>query len=145
MTDMELINYCDKHCKTPKALFAAWRVNRMIDLAGCPNGYEKLLDNAFATMRGEMQVLVDLARKRMARPNGGFHVEVGKAYRGVNGDVRYVIDIHPRFQHTAVTWDSQPRTANYFEQSRTDRPNGTMPLRDFKEWALEEFAYERTI
>jgi len=38
--DEQLINYCDLHCKTPRALFHKKHVNRMLELAGHSDGTE---------------------------------------------------------------------------------------------------------
>ena len=34
MTDEQFINYCDTHCRTPRALFNAADINRISALAG---------------------------------------------------------------------------------------------------------------
>jgi hypothetical protein len=130
MNDMQLIDYCDKHCKTPKALFAAWRVNRMIELAGSPRGFAPLLKHEFQQMHGSMQILVDLARKRLARPAGGLHIKIGSAYRDVNGEVRQVVDMPPRHRSFDVMWRG------------AGEATGSMRLADFQEWALEEVRHE---
>lgn len=127
MTDAQLIDYCDAHCKTAKALFAAWRVNRMIELAGSPRSYSPLLKHEFRQMHGEMQTLVDLARKRLARPAGGIQIKRGRVYRDVNGDIRRVVDLPPHGRTVDVIW-----------QETIDGPTHTARLADFQEWALEE-------
>lgn len=127
MTDDQLIKYCDAHCKTAKALFAAWRVNRMIELAGNPIRFPRLLGGEFRQMHGEMQELVDLARKRKARPEGGLPIKVGRWYRGVNGDVRRVVDMPPHHRSYDVVW-----------QSALEAPTSSCRLLEFQDWALEE-------
>ena len=145
MTDAKLIEYCAAHCKTPKALFAAWRVNRMIALAGCPKAFPEVLDGTFHTMRDEMLRLVDLARIRMALPKDGLNIKAGRAYRGVDADVRHVIEVPPHLQGFGVVWDCvRVPAAGYFSNenvaARKDRPHGYMRLSEFKAWAIEELA-----
>lgn len=64
MDDLELIGYCEIHCTTERALFAAEHVNRMIELAGYPPGFMR--QGGWVSAHEEMQELCDLARARMA-------------------------------------------------------------------------------
>lgn len=64
MTDSELIGYCELHCKTERALFHADHVNRMLELAGHPEGYVHRV-TGWLSVHEEMQRLVDLARARL--------------------------------------------------------------------------------
>lgn len=129
MREWHFINTCEYDCQQPKALFAAHRVNRMIRLAGSPKAFPLVLDGRFYTMREEMQQLVDLARKRAARPVNGLTIKVGKAYRDVNGETRYVLDMPPRDRSFAVIWSDIPNPTFAGTYTRLD---------EFKEWALEE-------
>lgn len=65
MTDRELIGYCRLHCTTERALFHARHINRMLELAGHPEGFVKRVDG-WLSVHDEMQVLCDLAEKRLA-------------------------------------------------------------------------------
>lgn len=65
MTDRELIGYCRLHCKTERALFNANHVNRMLELAGHPDGFVKRV-NGWLSVHDEMLELCDLAEKRIA-------------------------------------------------------------------------------
>ena len=66
MTDIELIGYCEIHCATERALFAAEHVNRMIELAGNPLDFRR--QSGWVSAHGEMQELCDLARARLVPP-----------------------------------------------------------------------------
>ena len=66
MTDIELIGYCEIHCATERALFAAEHVNRMIELAGNPPDFRR--QSGWVSAHGEMQELCDLARARLVPP-----------------------------------------------------------------------------
>jgi hypothetical protein len=44
MTNDEFIGYCEIHCTTERALFSGTHVNRMLDLAGFPPGFEKQVE-----------------------------------------------------------------------------------------------------
>lgn len=154
-TDTQLIDYCDRHCKTPKALFAAWRVNRMTELAGFPAGFERdLPDNGFHQMHERMQLLVDYARMRLARPAGGLEIKAGSAYQGCDGEVRHVVALHAHGRHGAVTWNCTPMShGEYFNgKGRVDRiaqsndsPHGYMLLPEFKDWAITEVVAQMEI
>lgn len=64
MTDDELIGYCQIHCETPRALFHADHVNRMLVLAGRePQDLE-----GFYSLHEEMEELCKLARERLNVP-----------------------------------------------------------------------------
>lgn len=63
MTDDELINYCEAHCQTERALFSAEHINRMLELAGHPEGFVQSV-TGWMSLHGQMQELVDLARVR---------------------------------------------------------------------------------
>lgn len=66
MNDNDLINYCESHCKTERALFSGTDVNRMIELAGYPDDYVRSVDsNQFFSLHFEMENLVKLARTRL--------------------------------------------------------------------------------
>ena len=80
-------------------------------------------------MRDEMQRLVDLARKRLARPAGGLPIKRGRAYRDVNGEIRQVLDMPPHGRSNIVIW-------------RSATENGQTHLKEFQEWALEEVTHE---
>lgn len=128
MTDEQLIEHCLKKCRAPKPLFAAWRVKRMIGLAGNPRAFDEFIDGrSFYTMTDEMETLVELAKRRRARPATGLNIKVGNAYKDVNGDVRKVVNMPPHGRSFDVIWEGA-----------TGR--GQSSLADFKEWSLEEVA-----
>jgi hypothetical protein len=142
LNDKQLIDYCENLCRGLKALIAGSRINRMIKLAGEPKGYEPVTPGQFFEMRESMQKLVDLARKRLARPAGGLRIQRGRGYADVNGEVRYVISIVPRMTGFGVLWDSIPAYESWSDHraitARESRPHGHMRLEEFQEWALEE-------
>lgn len=104
MNDKQLIEYCGRLCDG-KGLFHSTNINRMIELAGNPRAYPPAT-YGFHTMPEQMRILVDLARKRMARPAGGLKIEVGRSYRDVNGEVRKVVDMPPHHRSCGVKWVS---------------------------------------
>ena len=70
MTDSELIGYCRLHCRTPRALFNGKQVNRMIELAGFPDGWlTDIVDDPeiWIPVHEEMLELCDLAEKRLSK------------------------------------------------------------------------------
>jgi hypothetical protein len=124
VNDRQLIEYCERLCKG-KGLFAGDRVNRMIELAGKPKWIAPVAKGAIHAMRQEMELLIGLAKKRLERPAGGLKIEIGRAYRDVNGEVRQVVDMPPHHRSFGVKW-----------VSATD--SGQMRLEAFREWAMEE-------
>lgn len=64
MTDTELIGYCDIHCETQRALFSAEHINRMIELAGNPEGWPHLTEG-FYSMHEAMKDLCRLAEAKL--------------------------------------------------------------------------------
>ena len=64
MNDDELIGYCDLHSTTPRALFNGEQINRMIELAGNPDGYEKVNPDSWLSAHESMQELCKRARQR---------------------------------------------------------------------------------
>jgi hypothetical protein len=67
MTDTELLGYAEIHCRTERALFSAEHVNRILALAGHPEGYVYSVTGMTA-VHSDMQHLVDLVRARMEKP-----------------------------------------------------------------------------
>jgi hypothetical protein len=70
MTDQELINYCDEHCRTPMALFHRNHIRRMFELADNKKLLRKFdaLDAPewFSVHAEAMEPLVHAARQRQA-------------------------------------------------------------------------------
>jgi len=64
MTDLELIGYCEMHCKTERALFHADQVARMMALAG--RGEGKVIHGVWHSMHEEMEDLCKAARRGQA-------------------------------------------------------------------------------
>jgi hypothetical protein len=68
MTDDELIGYADIHCETPRAIFHVNHINRLIRLAGNPNGLQEFEHNPdspfFHAHENFIKPLVKLARER---------------------------------------------------------------------------------
>ena len=63
----ELIDYCDSHCETERALFSREMVAQMIEYASCPEDYstpDEIINSCieFYPMHEPMKTLVDLAR-----------------------------------------------------------------------------------
>ena len=66
MTDAALISYCDLHCETQRALFIGNDINRMLALAGHPDGFARRVpDDEWISVHEPMKELCALARKRM--------------------------------------------------------------------------------
>ena len=66
MTDLDLIGYCDMHCETQRALFNSDQVNRMLALAGHPEGYAKAIPpNQWISVYDEMKDLCARAKERL--------------------------------------------------------------------------------
>ena len=69
MTDEELIGYCELHCTTERALFHVDHLDRMLELAGRPDGYVKTckdwVTKWYSVHEDEMLPLCNLARERM--------------------------------------------------------------------------------
>ncbi len=67
LTDQELPGYCEIHCRTERALFHSKHLNRMLELAGHPDGYFKTVPEGFHAVYSEtMDPLIKLARERAA-------------------------------------------------------------------------------
>ncbi|WP_147376786.1 hypothetical protein [Noviherbaspirillum saxi] len=132
MTDQQLIDHCGRRCQAINCQFEGRAFQRMYELAGKPRAYAEVADlvpRKLYAMREDMQALVDFAFKRQARPAGGLKIEVGHAYRDVNGDVRYVYAHVKRFKSEAVLWGETPKQGIQYSMAL---------LAEFKEWALEE-------
>lgn len=69
MNDRDLIGYCEIHCQTERALFKGDDVNRMIQLAGYPEGFVRQVPgHQFFSLHEEMEELVKLSRARLVAP-----------------------------------------------------------------------------
>ncbi len=70
-TDKELIDYCDSHCETPRALFHKNQIAKMIKLAGEPGeefpSSEEMFeaDIEWHSIGEPMKKLIQLARERL--------------------------------------------------------------------------------
>jgi hypothetical protein len=67
LTDREFIGYCRIHCTTERALFVGAHINRILDLAGRPEGYnqDRIPDGSWHSLsEGWMLPLCDLADAR---------------------------------------------------------------------------------
>jgi hypothetical protein len=64
MTDDELIDYCEIHCGTERALFHVSHVERMYRLAGQEHAIPKWLPSFVSVHPEQMMPLVEAARKR---------------------------------------------------------------------------------
>lgn len=132
VNDQQLIDYCGKRCQALNCQFEGCTYARMFDLAGEPRVLRhvtELVPKKMYAIRDEMQRLVDLARKRMARPAGGLPIKRGRAYRGVNGEIRQVYDMPPHGRSHIVLW-------------RDVTGERHTHLKEFQEWALEEVTHE---
>jgi hypothetical protein len=71
MTDQELIDYCDGHCHTPRAMFCRNHIRRMFVLAGNQKLLRKFdllhAPDWFSVHADAMQPLVDAARRRLEK------------------------------------------------------------------------------
>lgn len=66
MDDLGLINYCELHCQTERALFVGKQVNRMLALAGYPEGYVRSVpDTEWISLHSDMAELCKLAKRRL--------------------------------------------------------------------------------
>jgi len=66
-TAHDLINYCESHCETPRALFHSSQVNMMLKLAGNPDSYVKTVpDGSWHSLHETMQTLCDIAREKIS-------------------------------------------------------------------------------
>ena len=71
MSDDEFIVYCELHAETDRALFQGKHVNRMLELAGFPNGYPKSIkEDQFVSLHEAMTELCRLARLVQKQPHG---------------------------------------------------------------------------
>lgn len=64
MNDEQFLNYCDDHCRTPRALFSAAHINRIAALAGDNlrvTGWHECHEDA-------MEPWLREARRRMRQP-----------------------------------------------------------------------------
>ena len=67
-TDRELIDYCETHCRTERALFHSDHLNRMLALAGNPPDYYRTIrDGWHQVYDNTMDPLVKLARERLTK------------------------------------------------------------------------------
>ena len=72
MTDGQLIDYCETHCQTPRALFSREQVKRILQLAGEPINFLKVNEvdtnlGEWTEIREQMWDLTRLARMNEAR------------------------------------------------------------------------------
>ena len=70
MNDKEFLGYLETHGQTPRALTIGRDVNRLLALAGHPEGYiEKVKDDDWFCLPLEAsEPLIDMARARLAHP-----------------------------------------------------------------------------
>lgn len=72
MNDIELIDYCERHCEKVASRFSGRQVNRMLALAGHPDGYpESVPAETTVFMKEDMKTLVQLARARQTHQKSG--------------------------------------------------------------------------
>lgn len=69
-------------------------------------------------------------------------VEAGTAFKGRDGEVRYIITAFKTLPGQNVTWDSVPLSVDYWDaplfSERHTRPHGTMTMGEFRDWAIEQ-------
>lgn len=66
LTDAELPGYCESHCRTDVALFHSQHLNRLLELAGHPDGYHKTVPEGWHQVGpNTIDPLVKLARARI--------------------------------------------------------------------------------
>lgn len=76
MNDRDLIGYCEIHCQTERALFKGDDVNRMIRLAGYPEGYvREVPGHQFFSLHDEMEELVKLSKARLVSPSSALIID----------------------------------------------------------------------
>lgn len=74
LTDEQLPDYCETHCRTERALFHSRHLNRMPSLAGHPPDYHKTVPEGWYTVReNTMDPLVKLARERRTSAGASTH------------------------------------------------------------------------
>lgn len=87
MTDREFIGYCATHCKSERALFVGRDVNRMLRLAGHPNGFVAgVPDGEWFSLHEPMEELVRHAERRLVQRSSALvidhHVESSASQKG---------------------------------------------------------------
>lgn len=76
MNDRDLIGYCEIHCQTERALFKGDDVNRMIQLAGYPEGFvREVPGHQFFSLHDEMEELVKLSKARLLKPSSSMVID----------------------------------------------------------------------
>ena len=70
MNDQDFLSYLETHGETPRALTIGRDVNRLLALAGHPDGYiEKVADDRWFNLYTETSApLIAMARARLAHP-----------------------------------------------------------------------------
>lgn len=71
MNDQDFLDYLEIHGETPRALVIGRDVNRLLTLAGHPDGYlEKVEDDRWFNLYTEISApLIAMARARLANPS----------------------------------------------------------------------------
>lgn len=87
MSDKDFIGYCSSHCKSERALFVGRDVNRMLKLAGYPNGFvSRVPDGEWFSLHEPMEELVRHAERRLVQHSSALvidqHVEGPASQRG---------------------------------------------------------------
>lgn len=76
MNDRDLIGYCEIHCQTERALFKGDDVNRMLQLAGYPEGFvREVPGHQFFSLHDEMEELVKLSKARLLKPSSSMVID----------------------------------------------------------------------
>lgn len=76
MNDRDLIGYCEIHCQTERALFKGDDVNRMLQLAGYPEGFVRQVPgHQFFSLHDEMEELVKLSKARLVDPSSSMVID----------------------------------------------------------------------
>lgn len=87
MSDKDFIGYCSSHCKSDRALFVGRDVNRMLKLAGYPNGFvSRVPDGEWFSLHEPMEELVRHAERRLVQRSSALvidhHVESSASQKG---------------------------------------------------------------
>jgi hypothetical protein len=70
MNDRELIDYCELHCESERALFKGIHINRMLELAGHPKGFVSSVGyDEWVSVHDPMKELCKIARERFGKAN----------------------------------------------------------------------------
>jgi hypothetical protein len=125
VTDAQLIAYCAAQVSKPHSKYTGWTVRRMCALARVAPP-ETMADGEVLYCVDLITLLVRRAQRIQAVPAGGHTIRVGRAFRGIDGDIRRVVSLPPHDRQGGVRYQTEP-----------DGAQGYSRLPEFKVWAIE--------